>query len=334
MRAAGRYRAPTRRGDLDVAARTFLHHPRAATEPHGTGGRTSMGPDATLTRTHHTHSPGAPTLTRLSSRVWTTRWTASPGASLLVGHGTALTLVDHGLTAEAAETLLAELAETAPSLRLARVVWLRWCHGLIERVPQRAELLYAAKVAEAGAPPAGTARAAGLACRARTHHTPLGLNGVSLHAIAPEQSLVWDAEDRILLAGDLLAPLAPELSALTPAQATAALEWALERGADQAVGSHGVLLRTAEHVERGLRARLSYLRVLEGICLHARRVGAPALIALRQALANGRLGAWPVPPQRHVLNIHAGLAALEGRPVDLREVSADTRQLAAQHRTR
>ncbi|GAA1451546.1 hypothetical protein GCM10009602_50680 [Nocardiopsis tropica] len=44
----------------------------------------------------------------------------------------------------------------------------------------------------------------------------IGLGSVSLHAIAPEQALVWDATDRLLSAEGLLAPLVPELSALTP----------------------------------------------------------------------------------------------------------------------
>ncbi|NKY96699.1 hypothetical protein [Nocardiopsis alborubida] len=286
--------------------------------------------DATLTRTHHTHSPGAPTLSRLSPRVWTTRWTASPGASLLVDRHAKLTLVDHGLTQEAAEELLSELYTSAPGLRVARVVWLRWDHGLSERVPQRVELLYPRQMQASDAPPPAPARPQDRQCRARTHHTPLiGLPDVTLHAIAPEQGIVWDAADRILIAGDLLAPLAPELSALTPTQAAAALEWALDHQPRTVVGAHGTLIRSTDHIERALRARLSYLRVLEGVCIQARRTGAPPQIAVGQAMADGRLGAWPVAPERHLVNIHAGLAELEGRALDLREVVADVRALAS-----
>lgn len=283
--------------------------------------------DATLTRTHHTHSPNAPTLRRLSNRVWTTRWTANPGASLLVGRGAELTVIDHGMTNQTTETLLAEVAATAPALRLRRMVWLRWDHGSGERTPEHTERLHAAQIQEtAGFDPHSS--------RMLTHRVTLpSLPGISLHAPSPDQLVLWDATDRILLAGDLLAPLAPELWELAPSQAEQALRWIKECSPRQVVGSHGTLLSGAD-IDRAITSRLTYLRVLRQLAARAHTSGATERLALHQAQTEGLLAQWPVAPERHLVNVHSALAEHTGQSMDVDAVATDVRRILAERGAR
>ncbi|MEU3017819.1 hypothetical protein ABZ635_10560 [Nocardiopsis sp. NPDC007018] len=284
--------------------------------------------DATLTRTHHhTHSPGAPTLSRLSSRVWTTRWTASPGASLLVGRGAELTVVDHGMSTEATERLLTDVATAAPALRLRRMVWLRWDHGSGERTPEHAERLHADQIRPAASFAPGSPRV--LSHRLNIPSLP----GVSAHAPSADQLLLWDRTDRILLAGDLLAPVAPELWGLTPSQAEQALRWISDCAPHQVVGSHGTLLSGAD-IERAITSRLTYLRVLRQQAIRAHRSGATERLALHQALTEGVLAQWAVAPERHLINLHAALAEHTGRALDMDAVATDVRRVLAERGTR
>ncbi|MBR8740909.1 hypothetical protein [Nocardiopsis sp. MG754419] len=274
--------------------------------------------EATLTRTGH--DPGAATLTRLSGRVWTTRWTSTPGASLLIGRGAELTVVDHGMTMEATEALLAEVAVAAPELVLRRMVWLGRDHGASERTPEHAERGHAGRIAPATSGPS----------RVATHHAPLpGLPGVTMHAAGPERMLVRDEQDRIVLAGDLLAPVAPELWGLAPTHARQALEWIRACDPDQVVGSHGMLISGAD-VERAVAHRLAYLEALRQAATRAREAGATARSALHQALRSGLFDRWRVAPERHLVNLHAALAEVSGERPDPEAVAAGVRRLVAE----
>lgn len=256
----------------------------------------------------------APTLTALPGQIYTTRWTAWAGASLIV-RGRGMTLVDHGMTAEVTERLLAEVANADPRLDLRRMIWLRWDRGASERAPEHAAWVYPSQLPLAADEPL------------------VGLDQVSVRRIGAHQALVRDAASGVLLAGDLLAPGVPELTALTPSAAASALAHIQHAPPTVAVGTHGHLLQGPDEIEHGVRARLAYLRVLQGIAAQAVADGLSPRQAAFNAWQDGRLHAWDVAPERHLLNIHAALAERRGTALDLARALADAREVAAARTT-
>lgn len=242
------------------------------------------------------------------ARIWTTTWPASAGATLVVDAGRAV-LMDHGMTSEAAEELVTLVNACRPALYLARLVWTHWDNGLAVRAPEHTPQTYPGQI------PVG--------CSQEVEEVA----GLRVHRVGHHQVVGHDGATGTVIAGDLFAPGIPELSALTLAQAREAYAWIRSVNPTTIIGSRGAVSSTPEQIRRALHSRMAYLEHLEQIGREGARQG----LIPRQIWDLKPWTAWPGDAARHMINTHASIAHISGRPLSLAHARADLAEVAPEY---
>lgn len=293
---------------------------------------------APTTTTAHDHRPQ--TWSRVSEHVLTTTDPNDPGATLIERtgrRGSVWTLIDHGRDlARTAELLytawldgrevsaLVMLAghERSSSDTLAGVELRDW-------VPEHISVLTPAQLS-----PGGTS----------LPHVPRS----RAYRAGPDQAVIWSPADDVMIAGDLMAPDLPDLSHISPRRAMDGLQCAAAHAPLVVIGSHGHVLSARAQVEQGrhvptrhlatvadMSMRIDYLRDIATVAQAGAAQGLTPRAAAHAGWDRGILSRWSAADperqarltRRHMLNMHAAMAAEHGRPVDLAAAHADAAAL-------
>lgn len=266
------------------------------------------------------------TLNKVTDHVLST--TGHDAGATLIAHpttqGPRWTLVDHGGTPETvAERLHQCLLQGRPVSSVALMhtnpgdTWDEW-------IPEHVTTLTPDQASTGGTPLPHVPRA-------RTYR------------ISPGRAIVALPE-KVVLAGDLMAPYLPDLSRTSPRRAREGLMYAAAQAPMILIGSYGHILSAhaqvatdgpvpTEHLATvaELRMREAYLEVIIAIAQHAVRSGLSPREAAYQAW--GTLCWWtPRDNARvynccHLVNLHAAIAAEQGCQPDLAAAEADVAAL-------
>lgn len=268
-------------------------------------------------------------LTVVTDRILTTTG-HGPGATLIArttAQGPRWTLIDHG---NAPHGVAEYLHQCSLHGRPASSVVLMHTHSDTaweEWVPEHVTALPPAQASTGGTP---------------LPHAPRA----RAYRIAPDRSIVALGEDETVIAGDLMAPHLPDLSHTSPRHALEGLMYTAAQAPMVLIGSRGSILSAhaqvatdgpvpAEHLitVAEVRMRESYLRAIIAIAQHAVGAGLSPQQAAYQAWDEL---AWWTPrgrnharacSRRHLVNLHAAMAAEQGRRLDLSKAEADAAAL-------
>lgn len=269
------------------------------------------------------------TLSVVTDRVLTTTG-HGPGATLIAHtttQGPRWTLIDHGGDPdEVAEHLHQCSLQGRPASSVVlmhtspRTVWGEW-------IPEHVTTLTPAQASTGGTP---------------LPHVPRA----RAYQIAPDRTIVSLAEEETVIAGDLMAPHLPDLSHTSSHRALEGLMYTAAQAPMMLIGSRGYILSAhaqvatdgpvpTEHLATvaEIRIRQNYLRTIIAIAQHAVGAGLNPRQAACQAW--DKLGWWTPRDQdharaynrRHLINLHAALAAERGHSFDLPEAEAEAAAL-------
>ncbi|WP_017615041.1 hypothetical protein [Nocardiopsis salina] len=253
-----------------------------------------------------------------------------PGATLIShspAQGPGWTLVDHGNSPpEVAEYLHQCSLQGRPASSVvlmharADITWQEW-------IPEHVTALMPAQASAGGTP---------------LPHVPRA----RAYQVAPDRAIVALGDDETVIAGDLMAPHLPDLSHTSPRRALEGLMYTSAQAPMVLIGSRGCILSAhaqvatdgpvpTEHLATvaEVRMRESYLRAIITTAQHA--VGA-GLSPRQAASQTWEWLAWRQPrdqnharayTRRHLVNLHAAMAAEQGRQLDLSQAQADAAAL-------
>lgn len=267
-------------------------------------------------------------LTTVTDRVVTT--TGHRHGATLISHTAqdrCWTLVDHGSTPQDVAEYLHQCALQGRPASSVVLMHTRHDTPWQEWIPEHVTALTPAQANTGGTP---------------LPHVPRA----RAYRIAPDRTIVSLGEDETVIAGDLMAPHLPDLSRTSPRRALEGLMYTAAQAPMVLIGSRGYILSAHAQVATDgpvpteqlvtvaeVRMRESYLREVIDIAQHAvSNAMSPRQAAYR---AWDRLARWTprgrdharVCTLRHLVNLHAAVAAEQGRRPDLSEAETDAAAL-------